>query len=144
MLKENMKLGAENYVNECATSSNLYKVYVIHEDTKINDIYNKYNISVDMICNSIELSPCDSEYLVNKNTVILIPYTCNKVEDKTILSALELLYNGFLNSGISDNGVKKVIRSTDNKDVSECLKVEISFDKSNYEYSYVINDKECE
>ena len=53
MLKENMKTAAESYVNECSTSSSLYKVYLIDKDSKINDISNKYNISNELICSSI-------------------------------------------------------------------------------------------
>lgn len=140
MLKENMKTGAESYVNECSTSSSLYKVYLIDKDSKINDISNKYNISNELICSSIGMTECDSNYLIKKDTVILIPYTCTAIYDKTTISAIELIYNGFLKG----NKDKRVIRSVDNKDVSTCLKVEINYDEYSYKYSYIINDKECE
>ena len=68
MLKENMKTGAESYVNECSTSSSLYNVYLIDKDSNINDISNKYNISNELICSSIGINECDSNYLIKKDT----------------------------------------------------------------------------
>ena len=86
------------------------------------------------------MTECENNYLIKKDTVILIPYTCTAIYDKTTISAIELIYNGFLKG----NKDKRVIRSVDNKDVSTCLKVEINYDKYSYKYSYIINDKECE
>jgi hypothetical protein len=86
------------------------------------------------------MNECENNYLIKKDTVILIPYTCTAIYDKTTISAIELIYNGFLKG----NKDKRVIRSVDNKDVSTCLKVEINYDEYSYKYSYIINDKECE
>jgi len=75
---------------------------------------------------------------------VLIPFKCERITDEITLTALELAHNGFLNTVVLEDGNRKIIRSTDEKDVSTCLKITIKYDANKYKYTYQVDDSLCD
>lgn len=148
ILKDNMKIAAENYVSECAMNETLYKVYVPNNDTTIGAIVDEYktintNLTTTLLCQANNITSCGNSVLVSIDSQIKIPFICSKVNDNTSLTALDFAYNGLLKSSISLDGKHHIIRSTDDKDVGNCLKVIINYDETKYKYSYTVDDSGC-